>query len=71
MKEKDIILLKNPSDPFDHNVGLVYDKIQTNYFELLLCSTNYDQISQEDIVIPTSHSDLRYSLVVNSDLIFL
>lgn len=70
MKEKDLLFLKNPVDKQDHNIGLVYKKIETNFFELLLCSTDYSAITQEDLIIPTSHSNLRYSIVVNTDLLF-
>ena len=70
MKEKDLLFLKNPLDVQDHNIGLVYKKIKTNYFELLLCSTDYSSITQEDLIIPTTHSDLRYSVVVNTDILF-
>lgn len=70
MKEKDFLFLKNPLDSQDHNIGLVYKKIETNFFELLLCSTNYSAITEEDIIIPITHSDLRYSVVVNTDLLF-
>ena len=70
MKEKDLLFLKNPLDVHDHNIGLVYKKIKTNYFELLLCSTDYSSITQEDLIIPTTHSDLRYSVVVNTDILF-
>ena len=51
-------------------MGLVYKDFGNNAFEIILCSTDYDQLSEEDIVIPTEESDMEYSIVAHSDMIF-
>ena len=51
-------------------MGLVYKDFGNNAFEIILCSTDYDQLSEEDIVIPTEESDIEYSIVAHTDMIF-
>ena len=70
MKKNEIWSFKNLDEYFDPKFGLVYKDFGNNAFEIILCSTDYDHLSMEDIVIPTQHSDLQYSLVVHSDMIF-
>lgn len=70
MKKNEIWSLKNLDEYFDPKFGLVYKDFGNNAFEIILCSTDYDHLTMEDIVIPTEHSDLQYSLVVHSDMIF-
>ncbi len=70
MKKNEIWSFKNLDEYFDPKFGLVYKDFGNNAFEIILCSTDYDHLSMEDIVIPTEHTDLQYSLVVHSDMIF-
>ena len=70
MKKNEIWSFKNLDEYFDPKFGLVYKDFGNNAFEIILCSTDYDHLSMEDIIIPTEHSDLQYSLVVHSDMIF-
>ena len=70
MKYKDIWTLNSYDDYLDKKLGLVYKDIQKNAFEIILCSTEYEHISEEDIVIPVEESDLKYSIVAHSDMIF-
>lgn len=70
MKKNDIWSFKNLDTYFDPKMGLVYKDFGNNAFEIILCSTDYDQLSEEDIVIPTEESDMEYSIVAHSDMIF-
>ena len=70
MKYKDIWTLNSYDDYLDKKLGLVYKDIQKNAFEIILCSTEYEHISEEDIVIPAEEADLKYSIVAHSDMIF-
>ena len=70
MKKNEIWSFKNLDEYFDPKFGLVYKDFGNNAFEIILCSTDYHHLSIEDIVIATNHSDLQYSLVVHSDMIF-
>ena len=69
MKHKDIWLF-NKYSIFDEKLGLVYKDFQNDAFEIILCSTDYYNLSQEDIVIPLEESDLQYSIIAHSDMIF-
>ena len=70
MKKNDIWSFKNLDTYFDPKMGLVYKDFGNNAFEIILCSTDYDQLSEEDIVIPTEESDIEYSIVAHTDMIF-
>ena len=70
MKKNDIWSFKNIDTYFDPKIGLVYKDFGNNAFEIILCSTDYDHLSEEDIVIPTDESDMLYSVVAHSDMLF-
>ena len=70
MNKNDIWSLNNINEYFDPKFGLVYGDFGNNEFEIILCSTDYDHLSEEDIVIPAHELDLDYSIVVHSDMIF-
>ncbi len=70
MKYKDVWTFNSYGDYFDPKLGLVYKDFKNNAFEIILCSTDYEHLTEEDIVIPVEESDLQYSLVVHSDMIF-
>ena len=70
MKKNDIWSFKNLDTYFDPKIGLVYKDFGNNAFEIILCSTDYDHLSEEDIVIPTDESDMLYSVVAHSDMLF-
>ena len=70
MKNNDIWSFKNIDEYFDPRFGLVYKDFGNNAFEIVLCSTDYDHLSEEDIVIPAEETNLEYSIIAHSDMIF-
>tara|TARA_Y100000389_G_C17361320_1_gene463915 strand:+ start:428 stop:1114 length:687 start_codon:yes stop_codon:yes gene_type:complete len=70
MKKNDIWSFKNIDEYFDPRFGLVYKDFGNNAFEIVLCSTDYDHLSEEDIVIPAEETNLEYSIIAHSDMIF-
>jgi hypothetical protein len=70
MKNNDIWSFKNIDEYFDSRFGLVYKDFGNNAFEIILCSTDYDHLSEEDIVIPAEETNLEYSIIAHSDMIF-
>ena len=70
MKKNDIWSFKNIDEYFDPRFGLVYKDFGNNAFEIVLCSTDYDHLSEEDIVIPAEETGLEYSIIAHSDMIF-
>ena len=70
MKKNDIWSFKNIDEYFDPRFGLVYKDFGNNAFEIVLCSTDYDHLSEEDIVIPAEETSLEYSIIAHSDMIF-
>lgn len=70
MKKNDIWSFKNIDEYFDPRFGLVYKDFGNNAFEIVLCSTDYDHLSEEDIIIPAEETNLEYSIIAHSDMIF-
>lgn len=70
MKKNDIWSFKNIDEYFNPRFGLVYKDFGNNAFEIVLCSTDYDHLSEEDIVIPAEETNLEYSIIAHSDMIF-
>ena len=70
MKNNDIWSFKNIDEYFDSRFVLVYKEFGNNAFEIILCSTDYDHLSEEDIVIPAEETNLEYSIIAHSDMIF-
>ena len=71
MKKNDLWSFKNLDSYFDPKIGLVYQEFGNNAFEIILCSANYEHLTEEDIVIPAKESDVQYSIVAHSDMLFL
>ena len=61
-EKNEIWSFKNLDEYFDPKFGLVYKDFGNNAFEIILCSTDYDHLSMEDIIIPTEH--LIYSILL-------
>lgn len=70
MKKNDLWSFKNLDSYFDPKIGLVYQEFGNNAFEIILCSANYEHLTEEDIVIPAKESDVQYSIVAHSDMLF-
>ena len=70
MKKNDIWSFKNIDEYFVPRFGLVYKDFGNNAFEIVLCSTDYDHLSEEDIIIPAEETNLEYSIIAHSDMIF-
>lgn len=70
MKKNDLWSFKNLDSYFDPKIGIVYQEFGEDAFEIILCSTDIDHMSEEDIVIPIEDSDLQYSIVAHTDMIF-
>ena len=71
LTEKQIWTLKTKDEVYNPRLGVVYKEIVRDYsYEILLASTELDLLSDADMIIPTKHSTLPYSVTVHANQIF-
>jgi hypothetical protein len=71
LKQKQIVTLETKDEIYSPKLGIIYREIEKNYsYEILLASTEMDLISNADIIIPMTNSDLEYSITVHANMIF-
>jgi hypothetical protein len=71
LKQKQILTLETRDEIYSPRLGIVYREIEKNYsYELVLASTELDLISDADMIIPTSHTNLEYSITAHANMIF-
>lgn len=71
MKEKEIWTLKTDDEIYDPKFGIVYKQlVKGETFEIILASADTSYASDSDLNIPPTHSELRYSILGHTDLLF-
>jgi len=71
LKEKEIWTLKTDDEIYDPKFGIVYrELVKGETFEIILASAETSYASDSDLNIPPTHSDLRYSILGHTDLLF-
>ena len=71
LAEKQIWTIKTKDEIYNPRLGVVYREIVKDYsYEIMLASTELDLISDADMIMPTKHTTLPYSISVHANQIF-
>ena len=71
LSEKQIWTLKTKDEIYNPKLGVIYREIVKDYsYEIMLASTELDLISDADMILPTKHTNLPYSISVHANQIF-